>query len=328
MFLHRLVEKAIDPRTPANSFPMITTHSNAKLNLALDIIGREEGALPDKGGVQVLTGNATRVTVKPPPHPGARSDRLQQTFHLVQTILCELTPENCNNFRPDELEFELKPNQKTPLILKIEGPHAKKTPSGKTNLIVQAVELLKTHAKTKTRRKLPSIKITLVKNIPVASGLGGGASNAATTLKALNHLWELGLHKRDLVALAKELGTDVPFFVSGGLALGEHYGEKLTQLPPVHGLAFHLFPKSAARASTASPKTQSAYAKIKLDLCGKNTAKTHALIHAIKTNDLFEIHKNLHNDFETTLTRTSTKGRVLPKNHHLAGAGPTQYIMS
>ena len=300
----------------------ILTHSNAKVNLALDILGRENSATISKSNSRPALLSSL---------PG---------FHLVQTVLCELTPQNCDNFRPDELKFELKPNQKTPLILKIEGPHAKKTPSGKTNLIVQAVELMtqefskksqpKTSKKTNVKFTKPtSLKITLVKNIPVASGLGGGASNAATTLKALNHLWELNLSRHDLVELAKQLGTDVPFFISGGLAIGEHYGEKLTQLPPVQGLAFHLFPKSAARAATTkTTKTQAAYSKIKLNLCGKNTTKTEELIHAIKTNDLYEIHKNIHNDFEMTLTRTSKIGRVLPKNHHLAGAGPTRYIMS
>jgi len=69
------------------------------------------------------------------------------------------------------------------------------------------------------------------KNIPPGKGLGGGSSNAAMTLYALNEIWEVGLRKRDLVELAKGLGADVPFFLQGGLCLGLERGDKLFPLP-------------------------------------------------------------------------------------------------
>lgn len=70
--------------------------------------------------------------------------------------------------------------------------------------------------------------ITLQKNIPVGAGLGGGSSNAATTLLALNYLWQTGLNREELAGIGLELGADVPLFVLGESAWGEELGERLT----------------------------------------------------------------------------------------------------
>jgi len=77
-------------------------------------------------------------------------------------------------------------------------------------------------------------RIEVRKRIPVGAGLGGGSSDAATTLLALNRLWRLGWTREQLAALALELGADVPFFLQRGAALGEGVGELLSPLrvPP------------------------------------------------------------------------------------------------
>jgi 4-diphosphocytidyl-2-C-methyl-D-erythritol kinase len=76
--------------------------------------------------------------------------------------------------------------------------------------------------------------IELTKRLPVGGGLGGGSSDAATVLLALNHLWGTGLTRADLQTIALELGADVPVFVFGRSAFGEGIGEVLTPLalPP------------------------------------------------------------------------------------------------
>ena len=74
------------------------------------------------------------------------------------------------------------------------------------------------------------VSITLTKNIPIGGGLGGASSNAATTLHALNKLWQLGLSDADLVGLGVSLGADVPIFISGLSAWAEGVGEELTPL--------------------------------------------------------------------------------------------------
>jgi len=74
------------------------------------------------------------------------------------------------------------------------------------------------------------VEIELDKRIPMGGGLGGGSSDAATTLVALNHLWRLGLKRGELQRLALELGADVPVFVFGENAFAEGVGEELTPL--------------------------------------------------------------------------------------------------
>ena len=71
----------------------------------------------------------------------------------------------------------------------------------------------------------------LVKRIPSGAGLGGGSSDAAATLWALNQLWGLGWTTPQLIALAAQLGSDVPFFLHGGTALVEGRGDRVTPLP-------------------------------------------------------------------------------------------------
>jgi 4-diphosphocytidyl-2-C-methyl-D-erythritol kinase len=72
--------------------------------------------------------------------------------------------------------------------------------------------------------------IGLEKRLPIGGGLGGGSSDAATVLLVLNRLWDLGLARRELMAVGLALGADVPAFVFGANALGEGVGERLTAL--------------------------------------------------------------------------------------------------
>ena len=73
-------------------------------------------------------------------------------------------------------------------------------------------------------------ELAVAKSIPMGAGLGGGSSDAATVLLALNHLWGTGLRRAELQQLAVELGADVPVFVFGENALAEGIGEKLTRI--------------------------------------------------------------------------------------------------
>jgi 4-diphosphocytidyl-2-C-methyl-D-erythritol kinase len=100
-----------------------------------------------------------------------------------------------------------------------------------TDLAVRAARLLK------QRTGSPfGADIHLTKRIPAGAGLGGGSSDAATTLVALNRLWGTGLDRVQLAALALQLGADVPFFVHGANAFVEGRGEILTPVPlaPAH----------------------------------------------------------------------------------------------
>ena len=91
------------------------------------------------------------------------------------------------------------------------------------NLIYRATQVLKPYAKAYS-----GLKIRLEKNIPMGAGLGGGSSNAATTLIVVNQLWDCGLTIEQLAELGVKLGADVPIFVHGRNAWAEGIGEHLT----------------------------------------------------------------------------------------------------
>ncbi len=103
------------------------------------------------------------------------------------------------------------------------------------NLVIRAARLLKESTKCDM-----GARIELRKHIPWGVGLGGGSSDAAATLLALNGLWGLGLPLSELVRLAFKLGSDVPFFVHKGTALVEKKGEKVTPLPSLPSSSFVL----------------------------------------------------------------------------------------
>jgi len=77
------------------------------------------------------------------------------------------------------------------------------------------------------------VAIELEKKIPITAGLGGGSSNAAVTMRVLNSLWELGLSDVDLGNIGAEFGSDVPFFLHGGSALGKGRGDEISALPDI-----------------------------------------------------------------------------------------------
>ena len=95
-------------------------------------------------------------------------------------------------------------------------------PADETNLAHKAAVLLRDAANVKT-----GARIEIEKRIPVAAGLGGGSSNAAATLLGLARLWRVELAEREMIALAASLGSDVPFFLIGGTALGVGRGEEV-----------------------------------------------------------------------------------------------------
>ena len=103
-----------------------------------------------------------------------------------------------------------------------------RVPCNETNLVFRAATLLREAA-----RITKGARIEIDKRIPVAAGLGGGSSNAATTLLALVKLWRLEIDQRELTRIAAALGSDVPFFLIGGTAMGVGRGEQVHPIEQV-----------------------------------------------------------------------------------------------
>ena len=96
------------------------------------------------------------------------------------------------------------------------------------NIIFKAASILK---KVSDRNVGVDIKIT--KNIPIGAGLGGGSSNAASTICALNKMWDLRLSLNEMMLIGLDLGADVPLFIKGENAYAGGVGEKLVEKKPI-----------------------------------------------------------------------------------------------
>ena len=135
--------------------------------------------------------------------------RRDDGYHELQTIF-QLIDLN------DWLEF----TQTDDLQISIDGLNSVDL---EQNLIYKATQILKPYA-----QKITGLSIRVEKNIPMGAGLGGGSSNAATTLIVVNQLWQCGLSIEQLAELGVKLGADVPIFVYGRNAWAEGIGEHLT----------------------------------------------------------------------------------------------------
>ena len=111
----------------------------------------------------------------------------------------------------------------TDLTLEVEAGSV--VPAGPENLVLRAAHALRVAA-----GRHGGARLTLKKSIPVGGGLGGGSADAAATLVLLNEVWDLALDVGELHEIAASLGSDVPFFLRGGLALGTGRGEEVWPL--------------------------------------------------------------------------------------------------
>lgn len=120
--------------------------------------------------------------------------------------------------------------------LSIDGDEGGAIPADTSNIVHQAAVRVQkiAAARVALSAQQSGVHIHLTKRIPSQAGLGGGSSDAAAALLALNTLFELHLSAPRLTEIAASLGADVPFFLSGGTALVEGLGERVTPLPPLH----------------------------------------------------------------------------------------------
>ena len=141
-------------------------------------------------------------------------------YHTLQTLFQFLD-------YGDTIGIALRGDGEIRLLTPVEGV------AHEDNLIVRAARLLMKAASESDRLpKGSGADISIEKRLPMGGGLGGGSSNAATVLVALNHLWQCGLSVDELAGLGLTLGADVPVFVRGHAAFAEGVGEILTPVEP------------------------------------------------------------------------------------------------
>lgn len=209
-------------------------------------------------------------------------------FHELQTIFQTVTLR-------DELKFAARDDDV--LHLTSNSPDI---PVDESNLVLRAAQSLRNHLGIER-----GATIHLEKVIPVEGGLGGGSSNAAIALLGLAHLWKIEINKQELTEIGASLGADVPFFLTGGTALGKGLGIEVSPLR--EAVAEHLLiVKPKAKVATSE-----AYKALNSPALTK--AGSDIILSISRADEQFtDSHpKALHNDFEPVVFRLKPEiGRV------------------
>jgi 4-diphosphocytidyl-2-C-methyl-D-erythritol kinase len=195
----------------------------------------------------------------------------------------------------------------------------------KDNLVYKAAMLLKKRSGSRA-----GARVRIEKNIPLGAGLGGGSSNAASALIALNSMWKLKLDQRKLSQAAFELGSDVPFFLAGKPALVTGAGEKvkpITSYPKINAVIVNPgFQVSTKWAYDSFDKNRKKLAKQK-------TISPQAYVKLMQKKDVEGMADNLHNDFTEVVAKRykvikdirQLMNKYGALNSCLSGSGPTVY---
>lgn len=149
--------------------------------------------------------------------------RREDGFHDVKTVMHTVS-------LSDEITVSVKPSSKREITLILAGNS--KLPADSKNLAYRAADLFLDATLINAE-----VTVKLNKRIPVAAGLAGGSADAAAVLRALNRIFKKPLTEKRLLALAAELGSDVPFCLIGGTALCLGRGERIERLPDKLGLS-------------------------------------------------------------------------------------------
>jgi 4-diphosphocytidyl-2-C-methyl-D-erythritol kinase len=194
--------------------------------------------------------------------------RRQDGYHLLQTHFQFLD-------YGDELEFTITDSGDIVRLNDLPGVPAEQ------DLVVRAARILQPYAAAGS-----GVSIHVDKLLPAGGGLGGGSSDAATTLVALNQLWNVGKTQAELAELGLQLGADVPVFVHGHAAWAEGVGELLTPLEATEGTVLVVHP--GCSVSTAEVFTHPELTR------DTPAIKIHDLACSIVTNDCEAITRRLY----------------------------------
>lgn len=189
-------------------------------------------------------------------------------------------------------EISVVPSQG--LRVNVKGADATKVPTDERNLVWKAAVLL-----ADSVGREPLVEITIDKGIPVAGGMAGGSSDAAATLVALDAMWKLDLSRSELTDLAAKLGSDVPFVLHGGTAVGTGRGEKL--LPVLSRNTFH-WVLALAKGGLQTPAVFGELDELRAKGSPPRIGAPDALMQALASGDAHALAPLLGNDLQAAAT--------------------------
>ncbi|MFI8231980.1 4-(cytidine 5'-diphospho)-2-C-methyl-D-erythritol kinase [Streptomyces sp. NPDC085900] len=209
-----------------------------------------------------------------------------------------------------------------------EGADADQVPLDRTNLAARAALAL-----AERRGIEPAVHIHIAKDIPVAGGMAGGSADGAGALLACDALWSAGASRAELLAICAELGSDVPFSLVGGAALGTGRGEQLTALEV--GGTFHWVFAMAGRG-LSTPAVFREFDRLTADLDVPEPVASQELLDALAKGDADALAAAVSNDLQPAalslfpeLADTLATGRAAGALAALvSGSGPTTAFLA
>jgi 4-diphosphocytidyl-2-C-methyl-D-erythritol kinase len=231
-------------------------------------------------------------------------------------------------FHAVDLVDEVTARPADALRVSVRGAAAGRVPVGADNLAWRAAALLAASAGLR-----PDVELVIDKTIPVAGGMAGGSADAAATLLGCDTLWALGTPAAELHRLAAELGSDVPFALHGGTAVGTGRGERLQPVPTAAALHWVLVPAGFGVSTPA------AYAELDRQRAGAHPAPQRAspdaLLAALAAGDVDAVARLLGNDLQPAaialapvLAEVLDAGRVAGALAGIvSGSGPTVALL-
>jgi 4-diphosphocytidyl-2-C-methyl-D-erythritol kinase len=177
--------------------------------------------------------------------------------------------------------------------VEVVGEGAGSVPAGASNLAWRAVQALATHAERDPED--PKVRVSIRKGIPVAGGMAGGSADAAATLVALASLWRLEIGRDDLAGVAATLGSDVPFLLHGGTALGTGRGE---QIVPVLSRHTYHWVFAFDRRGLSTPNVYTELDRLRADGDPPRVGDVEPLLEALATGDPRQLALLLGNDLQ------------------------------
>jgi 4-diphosphocytidyl-2-C-methyl-D-erythritol kinase len=204
----------------------------------------------------------------------------------------------------------------------VSGPLADGVPEDGDNLAMRAARLVESHF------DIEPVHIAIRKGIPVSGGMAGGSADAAATLVALDHLWDLDLDREELEELGSELGSDVPFLIAGGTAMGSGRGELLA---PVLARGTYHWVFALAEGGLPTPAVYAECDRLRGGDLVPDPVANPALMSALRSGDPHELAPQLANDLQdASLSLRPDLAEVLSAGMEygalggiVSGSGPT-----
>ena len=200
-------------------------------------------------------------------------------YHQVVTV-----------FQAISLFDNIKISEADQFSIAVSGDYTNGIPLDQSNLVYKAIELMAEEFETDK-----NLEVSIQKSIPIAGGMAGGSADAAGVLFGIDQLYRLGLSKDELSEIARKLGSDVPFMLHGGTAVGRGHGDEIT--PALSRGTYH-WVIAVSSTGLTTPAVYAECDRLRTGLDIKAPTLNDELLQALLSGDATRVGKSLSNDLQ------------------------------